>query len=117
MTVLLPNTRLGVRRSIEGAQDAYGYRPRAGLADLTAVGDGHAEEQADGRWRLRVPPGCWPVREGDVIAEPGGRSWTVVTADLLRHSIDPSVDYVRVEAFERRDGGTETPDSPTPPGG
>jgi hypothetical protein len=113
VSVLLPNTRLGVRRFEEAEADARGYRASTALGPLLGVGDGHAEELPDHSWRLRVDPGCWPINEKDVIEEEGtGRQWTATRVDLLKHSLDSTVDYVRVEARLREAGGTRPPDAP-----
>jgi len=117
VSVLLPNTTLAVRRRVDGVEDAHGYRATASWGAAQGAGPGWAPEDVPGGQepiRLRVDPLCWPVAEKDLIVEIGGaaRQWTVRDALLLKHSIDPVVNYVRVEAFERAGLGTEAPDTP-----
>lgn len=117
IAVLLPNTTLAVRRRADGAEDAHGYRTTASWSPPQGAGPGWAPEDVQGGQeavRLRVDPLCWPIAERDLIVEIGGaaRQWTVRDALLLKHSVDPIVNYVRVEAFERAVAGTEAPDAP-----
>lgn len=117
MSVLLPNTMLAVRRRVDGVEDEHGYRSTASWGDPEGHAPGYAPEDVEGGHsvvRLRLDPDCWPVAEADLVVEIGGRerSWTVAAANLLKHSVDPTVDYVRVEGFERVSTGTEMPDTP-----
>lgn len=108
MTVLLPNTALGVRRRTEAAQDALGdavQDPATGALD--GPWPGLATELPDGRWRLGLDPLAWPVRQYDVVEDAAGQQWVVDNAQLLQNPHDRTVDWVRAEALQRARGGTE----------
>lgn len=107
MSVLLPNTTLGVRRRGTATQDALGDDVPGVPGPVEGPWPGRATEGADGRWSLAVDPTAWPVRQHDVITEPGGRAWAVDTAQLITNSYDPSVDWVRVTGLQTVAGGTE----------
>lgn len=107
MSVLLPNAQLGVRRRAADAVDALGDEIPGTPGPLEGPWPGRAAETADGRWTLAVDPAAWPVREHDLVTEPGGRTWAVDTAQLIRNNYDPSVDWIRVAARQVVAGGTE----------
>lgn len=107
MAVLLTNALLGVRRRQDAGRDAHGARVPG---DWDAVGEmlpGRVKEAADGAWSLGVDISLWPIRQGDLIADDAGNEWHVDTADPIRNNLDPTVDWVRIAAHERKDGHTE----------
>lgn len=108
MSVLLPNDSLTVRRrSDEPARNAHGERVAAGYADPGTYYPGRTSEGADGSWVLGVDTALWPIRTGDLVHSSSGQEWLVTGSDLITNSIDDSVDWVRVQAYERRDDATE----------
>jgi hypothetical protein len=117
MAVLLPDTNLGIRRRNDGEADAHGDVLPAAPSPTEGPWPGRASEAANGSWTLAVDPEAWPVRERDLIVEDvrgnADREWVVVTADLLSHQVDPSVNYVRIEARlrTRPDNPYEEPDA------
>jgi hypothetical protein len=119
VSVLLPNTTLGVaRRGIE-SEDAHGDLIRGEPEPMVGPWPGRVRERADGTWSLALDVAAWPVKPGDFIVDPtGGHVYLVATAERLTNDAVDDVDYVRVEARERRQGGTESPEStvnePTP---
>jgi hypothetical protein len=114
MAVLLADRMLGARaRTLAGA-DTHGDRYATSWGPLRGPWPGRAMEgpdvpvgQSGGRtWRLAADPEAWPLAPGDLIEEISGsgtvvRDWLVTSADLLHHSVDPAVDYIRVEAHIR----------------
>jgi hypothetical protein len=121
VSVLLPNTWLAVRRQGELVEDSHGDRVPGGWAEPTAhfIGRAPAATGADLQGgndaaRLALDPALWPVKPKDIVVEtaadgtPTGQEWTVRTANLLKHSEDDSVDYVRVIG-QLRVGASTTP--------
>ena len=108
MTVLLPNTRLGLRRRvIEEARNSHGERVPAGWGQVVGLYDGRTNETAEGTWALGLDPALWPVRKDDLVIAPSGAMWLVQTADLIQNNYDSYVDWVRVSGLLRSLGGTE----------
>jgi hypothetical protein len=107
MSVLMSNTRLGLRRRQEGARNIHGERMTAGWGEFEGPYDGRANELTDGTWGLGVGPELWPVRQGDLILDMNGSSWLVQSSDLIQNAFDPYVDWVRISALHRTTGGTE----------
>lgn len=107
MTVLLPNAKLGIRRRFDGEQDAHGDDVPTGWGALTGPLDGYQEEQADSTWVLGVDPSLWPVRQNDMVIADTGSAWLVTTANLIKHPVDSTVDWIRLTANQRAGGGTE----------
>jgi hypothetical protein len=111
MGVLMASTSLGVRRRAPEGYDAHGERTMGALGSLVGPWPGRARRQQDGSWHLAVDDAAWPLQERDVVVEVvatgTGREWLVTAADVLRNTVDSTVDYVRVEAQERRPSGTE----------
>lgn len=112
MAVLLPNTRLGVVRRSR-ARDRHGSSVPGAAEPLRGPWPGRSSqaespEVETGTWTLALDPQAWPVDDMTVVVEPhSGRSWTVVSADLLRHARVPLINYVRVRAHLRdADGDT-----------
>lgn len=69
---------------------------------------GFLQDHADGTWVLGLDPVLWPVRQGDlVISGDTGAAWLVNTADLISHPVDDTVDWIRLTANQRSNGGTE----------
>lgn len=110
MAVLLADRMLGARARVPGAADAHGDRYAASWGPLRGPWPGRGIEGPDvpagqpgGRtWRLAVDPQAWPLYQDDLIVEVHRgavvRDWLVTSADLMHHSVDPAVDYIRVEA-------------------
>lgn len=105
MSVLLPNASLGVRRrASRGTTDAHGYPVvSAESGDLAGPlpgfvsGGGETFVGEEDVYTLHVDPALWPFEPKDTVEEPAtGRQWMVRTANLLAHSEDATVDYVRV---------------------
>lgn len=112
VSVLLPNATLGLRRrDAAPGRDSRGGRLPAGWGAVVGLYDGRTKENTDGTWSLGLDPALWPVRMDDMVIDTTGRSWLVRSADFLRNNVDPVVDWVRVSANLRADGGT------TPGGG
>ncbi len=107
MSVLLPNTTLGVRRRVEGARNSHGERMPAGWGEVVGPQPGRTREQADATWSLGVDPALWPVRQGDLVIATDGGSWLVTSANLIQNNFDHRVDWVRVIAAHRTNGSTE----------
>jgi hypothetical protein len=109
MAVLLANTMLSVRVRNDGAKDAHGTWVRGTWGAVSGPWPGRAREHgSDGAWSLAVDPAGWPLRAGDLVIEAGSlREWLVITADLLTNSEEPDVNYIRVDAHERKTGSTE----------
>lgn len=119
MAVLLPNTWLAVRRQGELVEDSHGDRVPADWQEPTPHYPGRAPA-ADGAniqggtdvRNIALDPAVWPVKPRDIIVEttedgtPTGREWTVRTTNLLKHSVDSTVDYVRCQGQLRQ--GTST---------
>ena len=108
MAVLLPNATLTVRRVVDGgAVNSHGERVGPSYGMVEGFHPGRVNERSDGGWGLGVDPRLWPVRQGDLVLANDGRSWLVRSADLLQNNYDSSVDWVRVDALHRGNGGTE----------
>lgn len=121
MSVLLPNTWLAVRRQGEPVEDSHGDRTPGDWAAPSQHYSGRAPK-ADGAeiqggsdiGRLGLDPALWPVKPKDIVIEttedgtPTGREWTVRAANLLTHSTDSTVDWVRVQG-QVRQGASTTP--------
>ncbi|GHE31672.1 hypothetical protein GCM10017673_38030 [Streptosporangium violaceochromogenes] len=106
MAVTLASTMLGKRPAVL-TRDGHGTRSATQWGPLQAVSPGHilSEPAADGEKNgpgtatLAVDPALWPLDARDLVVEPGtGRQWTVVTADLRKHSAAPVLNWVKVEA-------------------
>lgn len=123
MSVLLADRQLGVRARA-AATDAHGDRYAAAWGPLRGPWPGRAMEgpdtppgqAGDRTWVLAVDPQAWPMYQGDMVEEVDGAgqavmSWLVTSADLMTHTLDPMVDYIRVEAHARDDdtAGTTRP--------
>lgn len=110
MSVLLPDSMLAVERQPQVAYDPGGYPIPGARAAVTDALPGRALERPDHSWVLALDPALWPVVEGDHVLDlVGGRSWLVVSADLLQNTIDPTVDYIRCEAEIRVGSSTRPP--------
>lgn len=109
MSVLIPNTRLGLRRRVEGDENSHGEETSPGYGSVVGLYDGLAKEGADGVWVLGLDPALMPVRQYDLVIGMGGESWVVNSAAVLRNAADPTVDWVRCQAARRSVGGTEPP--------
>lgn len=110
MVVLLPNTRLGLRRRADAeARNSHGERVPAGWGALIGgdLLDGRAKELADGTWSLALDPSLHPVREGDMVLSADGVSWIITVATLLTNNASPKIDWIRASALRRSDGGTQ----------
>jgi hypothetical protein len=108
VSVLLPNAQLGLRRRYEGGEDAHGADLPTGWGAVEGPLPGYQNEQADSTWVLGLDPDLWPVRQNDMVIDTDtGGSWLIVTADLVKHPIDDTVDWVRLTANQRAGGGTE----------
>lgn len=107
MTVLMPNAQLGVRHRIdEQTRTPHGQLLPAGWGPMFGPQQGRSNERSDGGWALGVDPSLWPVRVGDLIVSTDGGSWLVVTADLIQNNVDHRVDWVKIDAQRRTEGGT-----------
>ena len=111
VSVLLPNTRLGLRRRIEAARNSHGERTSSGWGGVVGLEPGRTNENADGTWGLGADPALWPVREGDLVISDTGASWLGRTSDLIQNNYDHTVDWVRITALPRTDGSTAPPDA------
>lgn len=113
MVVLMDNCILGVRRrKVAEGRDSYGDRVASGWGPVTGgVLPGRRNEQADGMWALAVDPSLWPVRQDDLVISTDGATWLVATSDLIQNSEDDYVNYVRLSARLRSQGGTEPGDA------
>lgn len=108
MTVLLPNASLTVRRVTDGGSvNAHGERVEPVYGMVEGFYPGRTNERAEGTWSLGVDPRLWPVRQHDLVISDDGRSWLVRSADLITNNYDSRVDWVRVDALHRGNGGTE----------
>lgn len=126
IAVLLPNTALGVRRQDELSEDSHGDLVPADWGTVIgpfigrATGGGAQLQGGEDVYRLALDTGCWPVKPRDIVVEYAlnadgeptdeatGREWFVRVADLIKHSEDDSVDYVRVQG-QIRVGVNTTP--------
>lgn len=106
MSVLIPNTQLGVRVRAEGGRDAHGSRLPAGWGPLTPLFPGLVKEDAQGQCVLGLDPALWPVRVDDLVVSSAGAGFLVKSADLLQNAFDSTVDWVRVTALPRTPTGT-----------
>lgn len=109
VTVLLPNARLGLRRSSEGGFTPHGERLPSSWGPFLGPFPGRTEEQADGTWQVAIDPSLWPVRQNDLIIAVTGGSWLVRSSDLIQNNYDPMVDYVQTTALHRISGGQTEP--------
>lgn len=106
--MILPNATLTVRRIVDNpGTNAHGERVPAQWGMIEAFYPGRTKERADGGWALGVDPHLWPVRAGDLVISDDGRSWLTRTSNLITNSYDSTVDWVRVDALHRGNGGTE----------
>jgi len=112
MAVLMPNTRLGIRTRTGGVEDRHGDTVPGAPAALLGPWPGRTKEADDGTWTLAVDTAAWPISERDIIEDTAGTQWVVRSANLLRNNLDPSVDYVRVQAYLRAAGDTKPPRDP-----
>lgn len=107
MSVLLPNAQLGLRRRYDAGKDAHGSDLPAGWGAVEGPLPGYQNEQADSTWILGLDPSLWPVRQNDMVIADTGAAWLITTADLMKHPVDSTVDWVRLTANQRAGGGTE----------
>lgn len=108
MTVLMPNAQLGIRRRVEGVRDSHGDRVPTGWGAMTDPLDGLLKEEADSTWIVGLDPSLWPVRQNDMVIDGAtGGAWLVTTANLITHSLDDTVNWIRCTANQRGNGGTE----------
>lgn len=108
MSVLLSNAKLGLRRRYDGTLDTHGDSVPTGWGAVTGPLDGYQQELPDSTWVLGLDPSLWPVRQNDmVISGDTGGAWLVMTADLIKHPVDSTVDWIRLTANQRGNGGTE----------
>ena len=108
MSVLLDNASLGLRRRADAARDAHGASLPSGWGTMLAPLPGYLEEQPDGTWVVGLDPALWPVRQNDMVIDGvTGAAWLVMTADLIEHPVDDTVNWIRLTANQRGNGGTE----------
>jgi hypothetical protein len=107
VSVLLTNCQLGIRRRVDGGMDAHGDTLPTGWGSLNGPLDGFQQELPDSTWILGLDPSLWPVRQNDMVISDVGGAWLVTTADLIRHPVDSTVDWIRLTANQRAGGGTE----------
>lgn len=109
MSVLLSNATLGLRRRVDGGRDAHGSPVPTGWGAVVGLDQpGYVKEQPDAMWVLGLDPSLWPVRQADmVIDNANGRSWLIDTAALIEHPVDSTVNWIRITARQRGNGGTE----------
>jgi hypothetical protein len=108
VSVLLTNASLTVRRVTDNAaRNAHGERTGPVYGMVEGFYPGRVSERPDGGWGLGVDPRLWPVRRDDLVIGDDGRSWLVRSADLITNNYDSRVDWVRVDALHRGNGGTE----------
>lgn len=107
MTVLLADRRLSVRRQLFAESDGHGGPVPDGWGSASPSRPGRAIEGPDvafgesgGRtWTIAVDPANWPVYQGDLVVDAdSGEEWLVTSADLMTNTIDPYVNYIRIEA-------------------
>ena len=109
MGVLMSDRWLGVIRRDEGPMDSDGDTPVEGRGPLLGPWPGRAREEQDGTWTIAVDAAAWPMEPRDLVIEPStGTEWYVTTCQLLRNTLDPVVDYVRITAMVR-EGTDSTP--------
>jgi hypothetical protein len=57
---------------------------------------------------LAVDPEAWPLEQGDLVEELRdsvvAAQWLVNSADLMHHTVEPWINYIRVEAHARLSG-------------
>lgn len=106
MGVLLPNCALAVARMGE-QEDAFGDRVSAGQGPTSPAHPGNAVERSDGTWSLALDAALWPIREHDLVIDPAGRQWVVVSSSVNRNPLVPEIDFVQVEAVEKAPSGVE----------
>jgi hypothetical protein len=115
MSVLFANTSLSVQTYDRNLPefDSHGQLYFATLeaprgpwpGSVRPPGRTLADEQ--GPQLLQLDPAAWPLLPRDLVIEPStGDSWTVVTSQLMTNDLDPSVNYVRVQAHPRSEAGT-----------
>lgn len=110
MSVLLPNTGLGVRRRAAATYDGHGTPLPGALGALQGPYPARLRERADGGWSIGLDPRLWPVGVNDLVAEPEtGREWNIQTAELLTNNADGRVDWIRVQGLERTAGDSTEP--------
>lgn len=108
MSVLLPNTQLGIRRRYDSGKDAHGFSVPVGWGTMQGPLPGFEQEQPDSTWILGLDPTLWPARQNDMVIDGvTGAAWLVTSADLCMHPKDPTVDWIRLTANQRGNGGTE----------
>ncbi|MFJ1706844.1 hypothetical protein [Kitasatospora sp. NPDC088346] len=107
MAVLLADRQLGVRTRGTPVLDAYGDEATSPLGALRGPWPGRAQPHTDGTWLLALDPQVGALLVGDIVVESAtGAEWTVLTADELHSTADPTLAYVRVMARPRAAGGT-----------
>lgn len=107
MSVLLPDGAYRVaRRAYPWPQDAHGAPvppeagpygpPRPGAAkEQPRTETRLSRSQPEGTYRMRLDPAEWPVREGDRVTGPGGRTWTITSfPQLYTNPVLPYADYI-----------------------
>lgn len=115
MTVLMANRMLARRARIAGT-DAHGDKTAAGFADpgpgypgIATIGGDVAEYQPGGRtWTLAVHPALWPLEQQDLIVDvDSGEMWEVTSAQNIKHTLMPLLNYVEVQAHSYTADGTK----------
>jgi hypothetical protein len=108
VSVLLPNASLGLRRRSAETYDDHGTPLPGALGAILGPFPGRLRERADGGWDIALDPALWPAGVNDLVVEDGtSRTWNVETAALLQNAADSTVDWIRVQALERKATSTE----------
>ncbi|MFB8235535.1 hypothetical protein ACFC58_03195 [Kitasatospora purpeofusca] len=107
MAVLLADRQLGVRTRGLPVLDAHGAETTNPPGGLRGPWPGRAQPQPDGTWHLAVDPRAGTLLVGDLVVEPAtGAEWTVLLADQMQNTDDPTLTYLRVTARPRAADGT-----------
>lgn len=89
------------------ATDTHGDRVPSGFGPQTPAYPGLAQIQGDsplgqpgGRtWVLDLDPTLDPVNQQDMVIDPdSGEQWNATSAQLIRNTLMPLLDHIRVEA-------------------
>lgn len=119
MAVLLPNTSLALRRRIASGEDEHGdvyavesFDAPVGPFPGRTSGPGAELQGQTDPTRIALDEALWPVAPRDLVVEydatgkATGREWLLGSADLIQHSTDASVNYVRCIGHLRQGADT-----------
>lgn len=110
MAVLMVNAQLGVRKRRPDTTDPQGFIVKGALGSQSGPWPGRVNQRSvHGPVSIGLDVAAWPLEPQDVVVEPAtGRTWLIVTAELIRNAAEDDADYVRVDARQQDAAAAQT---------